>query len=184
MEGLIVKMIEWIGSNFIGIFEEGARVFGSMMYSLVPLLLILLIFTDSLTAMIGLERIDRILKKLSQLPLLNITLLPILSAILLKNPLAYSSSKYLDEREKPAYYDALVSFIHPVTSLIPSANPSEIFVFLGIAYGVLQSGNAFSSIAVRYFICGILVVCFRGISTFLFYQLLCIKNRKKTTTKI
>lgn len=124
-------------------------------------------------------------KKIAKLPILNISLLPVLSALFLRNPLAYSSSKYLKEKEKTAFYDALVSFIHPVTALVPSSNPAEIFVFWSITYGVIQSGNNFSSIAIRYFICGIFIACFRGIFTYFFYQWQHLKVfRKKSIQKV
>jgi PTS system glucitol/sorbitol-specific IIC component len=91
--------------------------------------------------------------------------MPILSVLLLTNPMAYTFGKFVEEEEKPAFYDAVVSFLHPVTGLFPYANAGELFVYLGIANGVMKAGYDQGSLAVRYFLCGIVVVFVRGVIT-------------------
>ncbi|MBC8845445.1 PTS sorbitol transporter subunit IIC, partial [Escherichia coli] len=61
--------------------------------------------------------------------------------------------------------DSVVSFLHPVTGLFPYANAGELFVYLGIANGVVEAGYSMSSLAVRYFLAGIVVILMRGVIT-------------------
>ena len=62
-------------------------------------------------------------------------------------------------------YDAAVSMVHPVTGLFPYANAGELFVYLGIANGVVEAGYSQGSLAVRYFLAGIVVIFIRGVVT-------------------
>src|SRR5699024_903264 len=92
-------------------------------------------------------------------------LMPILSILLLTNPMAYTFGRFVKEEQKPAFFDSLVSFLHPVTSLFPYANAGELFVYLGIANGLSQAGYSQSELAVRYFLVGIVIILIRGIVT-------------------
>lgn len=161
----MMKYIEWFGKNFIGLFEEGGDQFMSFMTDIVPLLVVLLTFTYSLIALIGEDRVDRAIRKSAKYIILRYTVMPILSVLLLTNPMAYTFGKFVKEEEKPAFYDAAVSFIHPVTGLFPYANAGELFVYLGIANGVMEAGYSQGSLAVRYLLCGIVVVFIRGFVT-------------------
>jgi PTS system glucitol/sorbitol-specific IIC component len=73
--------------------------------------------------------------------------------------------RFLEERDKPAFYDSAVSFVHPITGLFPHANPAELFVYLGIANGVKTLGLPLGDLAVRYFYVGLIVIFIRGIVT-------------------
>lgn len=161
----MMKAIEWIGTNFIGVFQAGGEQFMGFMTGIVPLLIVLLTFTNSVIALIGEDRVDAAIRKSSKNIVLRYTLMPVLSVLLLTNPMAYTFGKFLKEEEKPAFYDAAVSFVHPVTGMLPYANAGELFVYLGIANGVMQAGYDQGSLAVRYLLTGIVVIFIRGVVT-------------------
>lgn len=48
-----MQVIEWFGTNFIGLFQAGADQFVEFMTGIVPLLVVLLTFTNALIAFIG-----------------------------------------------------------------------------------------------------------------------------------
>ena len=91
--------------------------------------------------------------------------LPVLAVLFLGNPMCYTFGNFVEQKYKPAYYDAAVSFVHPVTGLFPHANGGELFVYMGIAAGITTLGLPLGDLAVRYFIVGIVVILLRGIVT-------------------
>src|SRR5690606_10818998 len=97
--------------------------------------------------------------------ILRYTIFPILAVFFLTNPMCYSFGKFLPERQKPAFYDAAVSFVHPITGLFPHANSAELFVYLGIASGLTTLGLSLEPLAVRYLLVGILIILIRGLVT-------------------
>ena len=160
-----MKYIEWFGTRFIGLFQAGADQFKGMVTGIIPLLIILLTFSNAMASFIGRDKVDRAMKSFAKNPILRYTLLPLLSVLLLTNPMAYTFGKYLPESQKPAFYDAAVSFVHPVTGLFPYANGAELFVYLGIANGISKLGLSTGPLAVRYFLAGLVVIGIRGLVT-------------------
>lgn len=132
---------------------------------IVPTLVVLLTFTYAVMKFIGEERVNRAIQFAAKYTILRYTLMPILSVLILTNPMAYTFGRFLPEKQKPAFYDSAVSFVHPVTSLFPYANAGELFVYLGIANGIKEAGYSMSELAVRYFLVGIVVILLRGIIT-------------------
>ncbi|BBP89152.1 hypothetical protein BsIDN1_27700 [Bacillus safensis] len=108
---------------------------------------------------------NRAIQFAAKYTILRYTLMPILSVLILTNPMAYTFGRFLPEKQKPAFYDSAVSFVHPVTSLFPYANAGELFVYLGIANGIKEAGYSMSELAVRYFLVGIVVILLREIIT-------------------
>ena len=86
--------------------------------------------------------------------------------------MCYTFGRFVEEKYKPAYYDAAVSFVHPITGLFPHANAGELFVWLGIAEGVQKAGHSTAGLAVRYFIVGLIVILIRGLLTERIYAML------------
>ncbi|WP_010531686.1 PTS glucitol/sorbitol transporter subunit IIC [Lentibacillus jeotgali] len=157
--------IEWFGEHFIGLFNAGGEQFMNLFNSIVPTLVVLLTFTYAMIKFIGEDRVTKGIQFASRFTVLRYTLMPILSILLLTNPMAYTFGRFVKEEQKPAFFDSLVSFLHPVTSLFPYANAGELFVYLGIANGLAQAGYSQSELAVRYFLVGIIVILIRGIVT-------------------
>lgn len=176
-----MKYIEWLGTNFIGLFQAGADTFVGFLTGIIPLLVVLLTFTNSIVALIGQNKVERWAQKWSSNIIFRYSLIPILSVLMLTNPMCYTFGKFVKEEYKPALYDATVSFVHPVTGIFPYANAGELFVYLGIANGITKLGLSTGSLAVRYLIAGIIVIFIRGIVTerlTLFFM-----NRKKNRSK-
>lgn len=93
--------------------------------------------------MIGPERIDRVGEMAGRPGLryypIRYLVLPVLAVFFLTNPMAYTMGRFLPERDKPAFYDAAVSFVHPL-GLFPHVNAGELFVRAGIAAGITTLG--------------------------------------------
>ena len=87
----------------------------------------------------------------------------------------------MEEKYKPAFYDAAVSFVHPVTGLFPHANGSELFVYMGIAAGVQALGYELGELAVRYFLVGIVIIFLRGLITEKIYLYLKSRDGRRKT---
>ncbi|MGE6631310.1 PTS glucitol/sorbitol transporter subunit IIC [Bacillus sp. NPDC077027] len=160
-----MEWIQWFGEHFIGMFEAGGKQFMGLFTGIVPTLVVLLTFTYAVMKFIGEERVNRAIQFAAKYTILRYTLMPILSVLILTNPMAYTFGRFLPEKQKPAFYDSAVSFVHPVTSLFPYANAGELFVYLGIANGIKEAGYSMSELAVRYFLVGIVVILLRGVIT-------------------
>ncbi|MGM8213447.1 PTS glucitol/sorbitol transporter subunit IIC [Virgibacillus sp. W0430] len=157
----LVKLAE----GFIGMFQEGGNTFVGLVTGIIPLLIALITFVNALIHLIGEERINRLAEKSTKNIILRYSLFPVLSVFFLTNPMAYTFGKFLPEKQKPAFYDSAVSFVHPITGLFPHANPAELFVYMGIAAGITELGLSLGPLAVRYFLVGVLVILIRGIVT-------------------
>ncbi|OCG01833.1 PTS glucitol/sorbitol transporter subunit IIC [Gilliamella sp. wkB112] len=160
-----MEYVEWFGTHFIGLFQAGGQAFLGLITGILPLLIVLLTFTYSVIAFIGEQRVTRAIQFSARNIILRYSLMPMLSVLMLTNPMAYTFGRFVKEEQKPAFYDSAVSFVHPVTGLFPYANAGELFVFLGIANGVMEAGFNISSLSVRYFLTGIVVILMRGIIT-------------------
>lgn len=166
--GLFGVLSDW-ADHFIGAFEEGGSTFMGLLIGIVPLLIVLLTAVNAVVRMIGPERIDRF-GEIAGRPgfwwyPVRYVALPFLAVFFLTNPMCYTMGRFLPERFKPAFYDSAVSFVHPITGLFPHANPAELFVYLGIAYGVTELGLPLGDLAVRYMLVGLVVILLRGILT-------------------
>jgi glucitol/sorbitol PTS system EIIC component len=155
--------------DFIGVFQEGADVFVNLLTGIVPLLIILLTAVNALIKIIGQERINKVGEFAARPGFIytpvRFLILPIVAVFFLTNPMAYTMGLFLPERNKPAFYDSAVSFVHPITGLFPHANPAELFVYLGIAEGIRQLGLPLGDLAVRYLLVGMVVIFLRGLVT-------------------
>ncbi|MGX6443711.1 PTS glucitol/sorbitol transporter subunit IIC [Neobacillus sp. K501] len=160
-----MEWIKWLGEHFIGMFQAGGETFMGLVTGIVPTLVVLLTFTYAMMKFVGEDRVTRIIQFAAKYTLLRYTLMPVLSVLMLTNPMAYTFGRFLPEKQKPAFYDSAVSFVHPVTGLFPYANAGELFVYLGIANGIQELGLPVADLAVRYFIVGVVVILIRGIVT-------------------
>jgi PTS system glucitol/sorbitol-specific IIC component len=154
---------------FIGIFKAGADTFVGLVTGIIPLLIVLLTAVNALIRLIGTERIEKVgviagRRGIQYLPL-RYLVLPVLSMFFLTNPMAYTMGRFLPERRKAAFYDAAVSFCHPITAIFPHANAGEYFVYAGIAAGITKLNLPVADLAVRYFYVGLIVIFLRGIVT-------------------
>lgn len=159
------------GLWFIGLFQAGANFFVGLVVGIIPLVIVLMTAFNTLIALIGPEKIDRLgeiagRKGIRYAPL-RYLILPIVAVFFLTNPMAYTMGRFLPERYKPAFYDAAVSFVHPPLGLFPHVNPGELFVWAGIATGVTSGYGAAvtAQLAVLYLLVGLIVIFIRGLAT-------------------
>jgi len=165
MEVISVQILVQIATGFIGIFQKGGTVFVGLVTGIIPLLIVLMTAVNALVRFIGPERIDKVAEVSSRNIFLRYLILPFLSVFFLTNPMAYTMGRFLPEKQKPAFYDSAVSFVHPILGLFPHANPGEYFVWAGIAAGIIKLGLNVGDLAVRYFLVGLVVIFLRGMLT-------------------
>lgn len=150
---------------FIGIFRKGGEVYVSLLVGIVPTLIALMTVIYFITRAIGQDRVQSFAQRLTGNAILRYTLFPVIAVFFLTNPMAYTFGRFLEEKYKPAFYDAAVSFVHPILGLFPHANPAELFVYMGIAKGLQDLNLPLGPIAIRYFIVGVIVILLRGLLT-------------------
>lgn len=156
---------ENLAKGFIGIFNAGGATLVGLITGILPTLIVLLTFVNALIALIGEERVLNFAKFATKNIVLRYTVFPVLAVFFLTNPMCYSFGKFVEEKQKPAFYDAAVSFVHPILGLFPHANAGELFVWTGIASGIVTLGLDIAPLALYYFIVGVIVILIRGIVT-------------------
>lgn len=165
----MLEAIETGAEWFIGIFQAGAEWFTGIVIGIIPLLIILLTGVNALIAFIGQERLNRFAELAGkpgwQYSFIRYLALPVLAVVFLTNPMAYTMGTFVPERNKPAFYDAAVSFVHPPLGILPHVNPGELFVWMGIAVGIEAAGHSLTPLAVRYLLVGLVVIYLRGLVT-------------------
>lgn len=150
---------------FIGVFQTGGKTFVGLLTGIVPTLVCLMTAVNALVKFVGEDRVNRWGESASRVAPLRYTVMPVMAVFFLTNPMAYTFGRFLPEKYKPAFYDAAVSFVHPILGLFPHANPAELFVYMGIAQGIQQLGLPVGELAIRYFIVGVIVILIRGMVT-------------------
>ncbi|VVE59387.1 PTS glucitol/sorbitol transporter subunit IIC [Pandoraea sputorum] len=156
---------------FIGVFHVGGETLVAFVIGIVPTLIVLLTATYTLIALVGERRVQSRACFLSKNIVTRYSLLPLLAMFFVTNPMAYTFGVFLEERHKPAFYDATVSLRHPITGLFPHRNAGELFVGLGVASGVTKLAQthavSFSlpKLALYYLAVGLLVNLLRGVVT-------------------
>lgn len=160
-----MDLLARLAESFIHLFNLGGIVFVGFITGIIPTLVVLITFVNAIIYIVGEKKVDRLAKICSKTFVLRYTVLPILAMMVLANPMAYTLGRFVDEKYKPAFYDAAVSFCHPITGLFPHANAGEYFVYGGIAAGITTLGLSLGPLAVRYFLVGVIVILIRGVVT-------------------
>ena len=165
----MLQAIETGAEYFIGIFQTGAGWFTAVVVGIIPLLVVLLTGVNALIAFIGQEKVNKFAELAGrpgwQYSFIRYLALPVVAVFTLTNPMAYTLGTFVPERNKPAFYDAAVSFVHPPLGILPHVNPGELFVWLGIASGIQAAGLPLTPLAVRYLLVGLVVIYIRGLVT-------------------
>ncbi len=171
-----MQFISQLAENFMGLFQAGGETFVSWVTGIIPTVVCLMVAVNSIIALIGEERVTKFAKKCTGNVFGRYLILPFLGVFFLGNPMMYTFGRFVEEKYKPGYFDATVSWCHPITGLFPHANAGELFVFLGIADGITKLGMDKGTLAVRYFIVGLIVMFLRGIVTEKIYLVMNRKN--------
>ncbi|PJG85140.1 PTS glucitol/sorbitol transporter subunit IIC [Conservatibacter flavescens] len=160
-----MEFITALANGFIDLFKTGAGIFSSWVTGIIPLIIILMTAVSSIIKLIGEERVHSIAQLATKNIITRYTVLPILAVLFLGNPMSYTFGRFVEQKYKPAFFDANVSFLHPVTGLFPHANGGELFVYMGIAAGITTLGLPLGDLAIRYFLVGVIVIFLRGVIT-------------------
>ena len=152
-------------STVQGMIDAGADQLLTWVTAFLPKVFLFLILLNALTAMIGRARVERLAAKCGSHPLLRYMALPFLSAVVLGNPMAISMGRYLPERYKPAYYASASYHCHTNSGIFNHINPAELFLWLGIAEGVLARGHDLFPLALRYMAAGLAANFVSGYTT-------------------
>ncbi len=151
--------------GFIGLFQEGGEQFVGIATGILPTLIVLITFINAIVRIIGEDKVQKWAQKSTGNVFARYVILPFIGLFFLGNPMSITMGKFLDDKYKPAFCDAVASFVHPITGLFPHANPAELFVYLGIAEGIKKLGLPLGQLAIRYFIVGLIVIFIRGMVT-------------------
>ena len=149
----LVHGAEW----FIGLFQAGADTFIDWMTGIVPLVLMLLIAMNALIQLIGENRVNWLAERASRNVLLRYMVLPFLGAFMLANPMVHSLGRFMPERYKPGYFASAAQFCHTSNGVFPHINPAELFVWLGVATGIMSLGLSTGPLAIRYLLLGLVL---------------------------
>lgn len=160
-----MNLLTHFAEGFIGLFQKGGEVFVSLVTGILPTLVVLLTAVNAFIRIVGEARVRRWASRMTGNIFTRYLVLPVIAVFFLTNPMAYTFGVFLEEKHKPAFYDSAVSFVHPILGLFPHANPAELFVWAGIADGIVKTGLPVGPLAVRYFLVGLLVIFVRGIIT-------------------
>ena len=132
-----MEYVTKFAEGFISMFQAGGATFASWVTGIIPMVVCLMTFVNAIVKLIGEERVENIARKATGSVFGRYLLLPFLANMFLANPMCYTFGRFVEEKYKPAYYDATVSFVHPITGLFPHANAGELFVYMGIATGIV-----------------------------------------------
>ena len=152
----MVLAAEW----FVGLFRKGAETFLNWMTNIVPL--VLLIAMNSLIALIGEERINKLAARAGRNVISRYLILPWIGAFFLTNPAAFTLGRFLPEAYKPGYYASVAQMVHTNNGLFPHNNPGELFVWAGIAQGIVTLQLPTGDLAIRYLLLGAVLNFFGG----------------------
>ena len=160
-----MNALTWLAEGFMALFQAGGETFMGWVTGIIPLVVCLMTAVNSVIKLIGEERVERVARRATGNVIGRYLVLPVLAVLFLGNPMCYTFGRFCEDKYKPAFYDATVSFVHPVTGLFPHANAGELFVYMGIAAGITEQGLSLGQLAIRYFIVGLIVILIRGIVT-------------------
>lgn len=123
---------------------------------MLPQVFLFLIFMNAVMRLVGRARVERLAMRCGSNSLLRYMILPFLSAVILGNPMAISMGRYLPEKYKPAYFASVSYHCHTNSGIFQHINPAELFLWIGIADGILSLHLKVFPLALRYMCAGLI----------------------------
>ena len=93
-----------LASGFMNLFTLGGQQFMSWVSGIIPTILMLLVLMNSIIALAGDDKVEKLARICTGNPILRYMVLPFVSAFMLGNPMALSIGKFMPEFYKPCYY--------------------------------------------------------------------------------
>ena len=160
-----MEFITNFAQSFIALFQEAGLTLVGMVKGSVPMLIVLLTTINFIIKIIGEDKINNVARIFGKSKILTYGILQSFAWFFFSSPGALTVGRFLPEKCKPGYQDALGATAHPLTALFPHVVPSELFIWLGVAEGIKKIGLPVSGLAIRYIIAGIIVGLMRGFIT-------------------
>ena len=154
-----------LATNLIGLMQKSGETFSGMIIDTIPMLIALLTGMNFIIKLIGEEKINKLAIAFGKNKILTYGFLPSIAWFFFSSPGGVALGRFLPEKCKPGYEDALGATAHPLTSLFPHTVPFELFVWLGIAEGVKKAGYSTTTLAVRYILAVMILGLVRGVLT-------------------
>ncbi len=155
----------FIADGIQNIISAGVQQLILWVTQVLPQVFLFLILLNAVTRMIGRARVERLALRCGSNPLLRYMVLPFLSAVVLGNPMAISMGRYLPEEYKPGFFASVSYHCHTNSGIFQHINPAELFIWLGIANGVLARGLNVFPLAFRYMCAGLVANFISGYAT-------------------
>ena len=174
----------FIADGIQNIISAGTQQLILWISQVLPQVFLFLILLNAITRMIGQARVERLALRCGSNPFLRYLVLPFLSAIVLGNPMAVSMGRYLPEEYKPAFFASVSYHCHTNSGIFQHINPAELFLWLGIANGVLARGLNVFPLAFRYMCAGLLANFISGYVTEILTRKLEKKGRVHLSTHV
>lgn len=130
-----------------------------------PLLLFGFIILRLIKLLLNRKYLIKLVQKFPNSKIIKYMFLPFFSSILLENPESISLGKNLDEKFKASFLTSQTQFCHTNNAIFSYINPSEAFVWCGIAYGASKVGINILSLALSYMVVGLIVNYMTGLIT-------------------
>ncbi len=151
---MVYRFVSERGEQFIGLVS------GTL-----PTLIVLMVAINSLIKIIGEERVNNWASKLGKNSFTRYILLPLVSVFFLGNPMCYTFGRFLKEEHKAGFYDASSFICTSNYRSFSTCKCRRTFVWLGISAGLTTLGKETTTLALWYFIVGLIVIFIRGIVT-------------------
>ncbi len=168
-----------LAEGFISFFQKTGDQIIANVAGTVPMLLGLLFLINFIIKVIGDKKITKIAEFLGKSAILSYLILPSFAWFFFSSPGALTVGKFLPEKRKPGFEDALGTTVHPLTSLFPHIVPAELFIWLGVANGITKLGLSTAPLAIRYIITGLILGLIRGVITEKIFVYFMKKNNKQ-----
>ena len=152
--------MQWLikfAEGFMNLFQLGAETFIGWMGSIVPLVLMLLIAMNAIIKLLGEDRVQKLAEISSANVVTRYLVLPFVAAFMLGNPMSMTMGRFLPEFYKPGFIAAQMQYCHTSNGVFPHINPGELFVWMGIAQGIMQLGLNEMELAIRYLLVGLVM---------------------------
>ena len=176
MLNAFVTGVSWFSKLFA---EAGNQLWGYIT-GMVPMLVCMLAFFNTIISYIGQDRIEAFGRKLCKHEFLTYTILPfIISACVPQTPGVVLAGKFVPEDQKLGFLDAKLTMVHPALGLFPHINASNYWVFAGLAAGVEALGYDSAQFAVRALLSAFIMMPIRAYSTKFVNSLIKGHNDKK-----